>query len=213
MAGPSHVNAYRVAFSDHARGLVVAWVAGWVFVCFRPRKDQLLVSNFRGIVYNEYIRFSRTLRTALVLAACAFKSPSVEQGIAHMAGSAHPLRNRLVGDLSASGGRSYGERLEVQCRIPYRGSRRPRCGDCASGNSSAFSFVLLLLGLLGGEARALLAPIMLAVAADLVRTEHGLAMMARTVYSDTDLLLHAFGVWLDRGGPFARLQGQAVLGE
>ena len=111
-----------------------------------------------------------------------------EKCVAHMACSADPLRDRLICDLFTSCSRGYGQRFQIQSRVRHCSSRTA-CG--------CHPFSLLLLCSLRREARTFFAAIVLAVAADLIWTEGGLAAMACTVHTHANLLLHALRVRLD----------------
>lgn len=90
-------------------------------------------------------------------------------------------------------------------------------GGGGGGGSSSLTLLSLALGLLflGRVARALLAASVLALLADPVGTEGGLAAVALAVDTHTDGLLDTLDIFVGRAGgnPLVGFQSQAVLGE
>lgn len=134
----------------------------------------------------------------------ALNCPAIEQCVALMTCAAHPLRNWFVGYLLAGGRGGYGQRLEVQGGVSDgRGGGPCRDNGTSCSSSTSYTLSLVLLGLFGGVAWAFPAPVVVAVAADLVRAEGGLASVAYPVDSHADLLLDPLCVGLDGRRPLA----------
>lgn len=148
----------------------------------------------------EILRITRTLRTAIVLAVLALNRLANKERLALMASPAHTLSRY------------------PPCHLLSRRTVRHRRGcfilriaivnsDNPSGKTHPFRSLRLL------TARALLTPSMLAIAADFLGTKRGLATMACAMDPQTDLLFHAWCTSGDGRSPFARFEGETILGE
>ena len=136
-----------------------------------------------------------------MLAAFALSRLALEQRVALVAGPAHALHGLATDVVALEAGR-HGERGQE-----ILGHVVAVDGDGEAG------VLLVLLGLLGREARALLAARVVAVGAQLVGAEGGLAAMALPVHAHHHLLLHPLRRARRRRRPLARLERHAVLCE
>lgn len=168
------------------------------------------VVKSKGIRLN--LRIARAFLASDMATDSAFLRVSDKQRLAQMAVATNSLHDGLPNQILSTGTRWDGERWVLG------GLRSLACLSFLRGGGSSLSFSsrFLLLGSLGdGVAGTFLAAGMLAVAADLVGTEGGLAAVAGSPDSHADWLFHSFGIpvvtWL--GHPLVWFECQAVFGE
>ncbi len=128
-----------------------------------------------------------------------------EQDVALAASSSYPLPGLPVDEILASGlGRPRQDNL-LRGRVPVGNDGRLLGPFLDDGRPLYTARLLLGLGALRGETRALLAARMLALRALLSKAERGAAEMAFAVHAHSNRLLHTQGIALGRM-PLARLE-------
>ena len=150
-----------------------------------------------GIQVNP--REPRTLGAANMLASVAGRSAGFELKLAAVTDAPCRLLDILQHPVLRTG--NSGRKRKV---VPGFGP------DLLRLSARLWRFLLCARRLLRRESRTLLAPLVLAAGADLVRTERGLAAMTLPVHAHPYLLLHALGV-LGGTGPLMGFKREAIL--
>lgn len=140
-----------------------------------------------------------------------------KKGVALVARAADTLLGRTALEVGTAGAALHGQIFTLFGRPRANpGSTLLRSRDDWGGSGLAGPGLALgLVVLLGWVAGALFATRVLALLANTVRTEGGLAAVAGTVNTHTDWLLNTLNVFVGdaRGDPFVGLESQAVLGK
>lgn len=151
------------------------------------------------------VRVSRTDLAANMMAAGTLGRPRSKSRLASMTGAPDPLTNGLANEILTARARGNG-----QGRLP---DLRGHGGRLALGHQRMEGGLGVVLGLGRRMTRTLLATGVLAVDADLVRAESGLAAVAGAADTHADGLGDALDGHVARRLPLARLQSHSIFGK
>jgi len=172
-----------------------SWASWWEDVTVILRVLMVVVS-WRLVLL---VWVSWALATTLVLAGLADLDLCWELSLAMMAGTAHTHADRPADQILTTSAGWDGEFVLV---------------TVLALSALAVTGAVLVLWLLGWEARASLAAAVLALGASLIGTEGGTTAMAVAVDSHTDLLVDTLTLWWSRGeAPVGWVDLESMLGE
>lgn len=187
-------------------------IAGIAIGVFAQLRSALMLAMFLcrfglGVKSSQDVRITRANLAPNMLAAGAFSRVGSKDRITAVTSPSHSLPGRPADEILAAGSR--GERQLVFFRLGLH--RLALLSE--NGLECGLAPVFLVLGLRCRMTRALLATDVLAVDADLVGAECGLATVAGTADAHTDGLGDTLNGHVGCCLPLSRFQGQSILGE